>query len=55
MTSEHLETIIGTTQKGYILEKLSRVRTGTILEISVHVRTREKVYRFFMTDVSMTL
>ena len=55
MTLVHLETIIGTTQKGYILEKLSRVRTGTILEISVHVRTREKVFRFFMTDDSMTL
>ena len=55
MTSEYLKTIIGTTQKGYILEKLSRVRTGTILEISVHVRTREKVFRFFMTDDSMTL
>ena len=55
MTSEYLETIIGTTQKGYILEKLSRVRIGTILEISVHVRTREKVFRLFMTDDSVTL
>ncbi len=33
--------------KGYILIKLSRVRTGTILGIPVHVRTREKIIRFY--------
>ena len=34
----------------YFYKKLSRVRTETILGISIHVRTREKVFRFYDKD-----